>query len=101
MHYFSLCCDCGIQIDPNPTNCCLACIRSRNDISEGIPKQATLWFCKACERYLDPPQTWITASLESKELLRVCLNKLKGLGQVRLIDAGFAWTEPHSKRLKV
>ena len=40
-------------------------------------------------------------SLESRELLGLCLSKLKGLNRVRLIDAGFIWTEPHSKRIKV
>jgi nonsense-mediated mRNA decay protein 3 len=29
------------------------------------------------------------------------LKKLKGLAKVRLTDARFIWTEPHSKRLKV
>jgi nonsense-mediated mRNA decay protein 3 len=31
----------------------------------------------------------------------VCLKKLKGLSKVHLVDAGFVWTEPHSKRIKV
>jgi nonsense-mediated mRNA decay protein 3 len=31
----------------------------------------------------------------------LCIKKLKGLQKVRLVDAGFIWTEPHSKRLKV
>ncbi|XP_069939784.1 60S ribosomal export protein NMD3 [Cherax quadricarinatus] len=96
-----LCCDCGAQIHPNPTNRCIACIRTRNDISEGIPKQGNLYFCRGCERYLDPPASWVVAALESKELLRLCLKKIKGLNKVRLVDAGFAWTEPHSKRVKV
>lgn len=39
--------------------------------------------------------------LESKELLTFCIKKLKGLNKVKLVDAGFIWTEPHSKRLKV
>ena len=52
-------------------------------------------------RYLQPPEQWIKCSLESRELLGLCLAKLKGLNRVRLIDAGFAWTEPHSKRIKV
>jgi nonsense-mediated mRNA decay protein 3 len=39
--------------------------------------------------------------LESRELLALCLSKLKGLSKVKLIDASFLWTEPHSKRLKV
>lgn len=98
---FSLCCDCGAQIQPNPTNRCIACIRARNDITKDINKQCTLHFCRACERYLDPPNTWITAPLESKELLKLCLRKIRGLNKVRLVDAGFAWTEPHSKRIKV
>jgi len=39
--------------------------------------------------------------LESRELLSLCLKKLKGLNRVKLVDAGFVWTEPHSKRIKV
>jgi len=30
-----------------------------------------------------------------------CLRRLKGLSKVKLIDANFVWTEPHSKRIKV
>jgi hypothetical protein len=41
------------------------------------------------------------AELESKELLTFCVKKVKGLGKVKLIDAGFIWTEPHSRRLKL
>ncbi|XP_076631200.1 60S ribosomal export protein NMD3 [Colletes latitarsis] len=96
-----LCCICGIGIEPNPANMCVACLRTQIDITENIPKQATIHFCKGCERYLQPPAEWIHASLESKELLTLCLKKLKGLNRVKLIDAGFVWTEPHSMRLKV
>ena len=73
----------------------------RIDITEGIPKQAHIYFCKTCERYLVPPAQWLKAELESRELLALCLKKLKGLTKVRLIDAGFVWTEPHSRRLKI
>ena len=38
---------------------------------------------------------------ESQELLAICLKKLKGLNKVRLTDAHFIWTEPHSKRLRI
>ena len=31
----------------------------------------------------------------------MCLKRLKGLNKVHLVDAGFVWTEPHSKRIKV
>lgn len=95
------CCECGTPIEPNATNMCVPCLRSRVDVSEGIPKQGILYFCKGCERYLQPPDTWITAALESRELLSICLKKLKGLNKVRLIDAAFIWTEPHSRRVKV
>jgi nonsense-mediated mRNA decay protein 3 len=80
---------------------CVNCIRNEVDITEGIPKQVTLHFCRNCERYLQPPQIWVKAELESRELLALCLKKLKGLGKVRLVDAGFIWTEPHSRRVRV
>ncbi|CAO3616970.1 unnamed protein product [Cunninghamella blakesleeana] len=80
---------------------CVNCIRNEVDITEGIPKQATIHFCKNCERYLQPPGIWVVAALESRELLTLCLKKLKGLNKVRLVDAGFIWTEPHSRRIKV
>ncbi|KAG9306967.1 hypothetical protein G9A89_000881 [Geosiphon pyriformis] len=75
-----LCCQCGTAIPPNPSNMCLNCIRNEVDITEGIPKQGTLYFCRNCERYLQPPAIWISAQLE---------------------NAGFIWTEPHSKRVKL
>ncbi|NXI91161.1 NMD3 protein, partial [Psophia crepitans] len=105
-----LCCQCGVPIPPNPANMCVGCLRAQVDITEGIPKQGTLHFCKQCERYLQPPGTWIQCALESRELLALCLKKIKASlskaillsrWQVRLIDAGFIWTEPHSKRLKL
>ncbi|MCO5582995.1 hypothetical protein L7F22_036900 [Adiantum nelumboides] len=96
-----LCADCGTPIAPNNANLCLSCLRSSVDITEGIPKQATVNFCRNCERYLNPPTSWVPAQLESRELLAICLKKLKGLNKVRLIDASFIWTEPHSKRLRV
>ncbi len=33
--------------------------------------------------------------------MALCLKRLKNLSKVKLIDANFVWTEPHSKRLKV
>eukprot|EP00124_Ichthyophonus_hoferi_P000534 Ihof_evm12s20 gene=Ihof_evmTU12s20 len=96
-----LCCSCGIPIPPNPANMCINCIRSTVDVTEGIQKQVPLYFCRGCDRYLQPPNNWVRAQLESRELLAVCLKKLKGLTKVRLVDASFVWTEPHSRRLKV
>ncbi|KAL9939428.1 hypothetical protein V8E36_001245 [Tilletia maclaganii] len=96
-----LCADCGTPIQPNSANLCLSCLRNTVDITEDIPKQATVNFCRNCDRYLNPPVTWVPARLESRELLAICLKKLKGLNKVRLVDASFVWTEPHSKRLRV
>uniref|UniRef100_U5EXW8 60S ribosomal export protein NMD3 n=1 Tax=Corethrella appendiculata TaxID=1370023 RepID=U5EXW8_9DIPT len=96
-----LCCECATPIQPNPSNMCVTCLRTHVDITANIPKQAVLFFCRNCERYLQPPSEWVQCKLESKELLAVCLKRLKGLKDVKLVDAGFIWTEPHSKRIKV
>lgn len=47
----SLCCHCGVPIPPNPANMCVGCLRARVDITEGIPKQLSVSFCKQCERW--------------------------------------------------
>lgn len=96
-----LCCMCGEPIEPNLTYMCVACLRTQVDITESIPKQATLYFCRGCDRYLKPPNEWVSCPLESRELLSLCLSKIKGLNRVKLVDAGFVWTEPHSRRIKV
>ncbi|KAJ3555348.1 hypothetical protein NP233_g12232 [Leucocoprinus birnbaumii] len=115
-----LCADCGTPIVPNSANLCVACLRNTVDITEGIPKQglyrksgiyemdahphshpASVAYCRNCERFLSPPTAWTIARPESPELLSICLKKLKGLNKVRLTDARFIWTEPHSKRLRV
>ncbi|KAI0918272.1 hypothetical protein AcV5_002298 [Taiwanofungus camphoratus] len=96
-----LCADCGTPIVPNSANLCVACLRNTVDITEGIPKQASISFCRNCERFLSPPTTWAIVRPESQELLAICLRKLKGLNKVRLTEAHFIWTEPHSKRLRV
>ena len=49
---YRLCCQCGSQIEPNPTNMCVACLRTQVDITEGIPKQGVLYFCRNCERFV-------------------------------------------------
>ena len=96
-----LCCMCGTLIAPNSANMCIDCLRSQVDITEGIPKQMTVQWCRGCGRYHQPPTAWIDAPLESPRLLTLCLKKLRGLSKVKLVDAGFVWTEPHSRRLKV
>ena len=73
-----LCCQCGVAIEPNPTNTCVTCLRREVDISQGIPRQSVVNFCKGCERYLQPPASWIKADLESRDLLTLLIKKLKG-----------------------
>ncbi len=57
----------------------------------------TLFLCFS--RWSRPP--WIVAELESRELLALCLKKINNLNRVKLIDANWIWTEPHSRRLKL
>ncbi|KAA6389141.1 MAG: putative 60S ribosomal export protein nmd3 [Streblomastix strix] len=96
-----LCCDCGTPIKPNPSNKCANCLRAQVDITQSISRQNLIMFCHSCERYLQPPKNWISCSLESPQLLSICLKTLKGLNKVRLAEAKFVWTEPHSKRIIV
>lgn len=46
-----------------------------------------------------PP--WIACSRDSKELLAILLKKIRGLNRAKIINAGFIYTEEHSKRIKV
>ena len=98
---FSMCCMCGATIQPNPANMCVSCIRNQVDITEGIQKQIHINFCRGCGRYLTPPNHWTVCELESRELLSLCVKRVKGINKVKLVDANFVYTEPHSRRLKV
>lgn len=97
-----LCCNCGTPIDGSTgLVMCYDCIKLTVDITQGIPREANISFCRNCERFLQPPGQWIRAELESRELLAICLRRLKGLTKVRLVDASFIWTEPHSRRIRI
>ena len=95
------CAECGISFSPQitRTKICPTCISKKNQISDGIPKQLLISWCKYCQRYCGPP--WQLCKLESKELLALCLKKIRGLKRVKLVDASFIWTEEHSRRVKV
>lgn len=98
-----LCSNCGIPMDGSQgLVMCYDCIKLTTDITKNIPKEANISFCRNCERFLQPPNQWMRAELESRELLAICLRRLKGLNkEVRLIDASFIWTEPHSRRIRL
>lgn len=75
-----LCCNCGTPIDGSTgLVMCFDCIKLTVDITQGIPREANISFCRNCERFLQPPGQWIRAELESRELLAICLRRLKGL----------------------
>ncbi|TRX90088.1 hypothetical protein FHL15_009007 [Xylaria flabelliformis] len=94
-----LCADCGAPIDGMTAidAKCYDCFKLTKDISQGIQREATLHFCRDCDRWL---QRWVSALPESRELLALCLKKLS-LNRTRIIDASFIWTEPHSRRVRV
>lgn len=85
---------------PNQTMRCAQCLKSEVSIVDGISRQVALPRCRNCGRYNRPP--WTKAEPESRELLGICLKRVKGIGkEVRLVDASFIWTEEHSMRLRV
>lgn len=106
-----LCCMCGVPIQPNPSNTCASCLAARSDVTRGISTEATLHQCRGCQRWHKEAGKWIACELESRELMALCLSNVSGLNtktskndkgeKVRLIDASWIWTEPHSMRLKV
>lgn len=96
------CCGCGVLIAPNSVMKCAICIKSEVDIAEGVSRNIVLQHCRECNRYLSVQGRWIRCEAESRELLGICLKKVKGIGKdVKLVDASFIWTESHSKRVRV
>nr|QSE03628.1 60S ribosomal export protein NMD3 [Metchnikovella dogieli] len=93
-----LCCRCGVVIQPNNENMCEECLMEGVDICRGVPRQIVLQHCRSCERFHLPPKRWIRCSMESKELLELCLKKIR-LHGVEIVDSWFVWSEPHSKRI--
>lgn len=98
-----LCYNCGAPIDGTQAAgaLCSDCLKLTVDITAGIEKESILLMCRDCERWLSPPSQWVVATHESRELLALCLRKLRGLHKSRIIDASFIWTEPHSRRIKL
>lgn len=92
------CCICGAPIAANPLSMCAPCIATNGNVAESLPSRCELQNCRTCGRYLLPRKVWAVADWESRELMAVCLKKLKGLSRLKLVDAQFIWTEPHSKR---
>ena len=101
---FILCPMCQTPIKPNAVNLCIQCLNQRYDISEGICKEMIIFQCRQCERWnKNNQQLWVSADLESTQLLELLLKKISGISkkEIKLISASFIWTEPHSKRIKL
>ena len=83
------CCECGVGLDVsvNPTSTCVNCLRARIDITEGICTNTNLFKCRRCLRYCAGPTTYVEAELESRELMALCLKRVKGLKRVKVADA--------------
>ena len=101
------CCRCARPTLANVTidGHCFTCIAETVDASEGIGKEYELEMCGSCSysgihRWYRNPQ-WVIMEPESAELLSFCIRRIRGLKQVRLVDASWIWQEPHSRRLKV
>lgn len=85
---------------PNQTMRCAQCLKSEVSIVDDISRQVALPHCRNCDRYNKPG--WTKCEPESRELLGVCLKRVKGIGKdVRLVDASFIWTEEHSRRIRI
>jgi nonsense-mediated mRNA decay protein 3 len=81
---------------------CIAASAAGGDaLGAHLPATAEVQRCRDCGRYCQPPQRWVYCDWESKELLSLCLKRLRGLSKVKLVDACFIWTEPHSKRIQL
>ncbi len=105
-----LCCLCGAPTPPNASATCASCLSSQADITRGINTEVTLHQCRSCQRWHKDEAKWLGCDLESRELMGLCLEKTQGLKgkrgagegeKVKLTDASWIWTEPHSMRLKV
>lgn len=90
---------CSAAIQPNASNMCIDCLKNEVNVTEGVSKEVFMHQCRGCMKWQRPP--WVGAELESRELLAICLKKISGMNTLKLVDAGWIWTEPHSKRLKV
>jgi nonsense-mediated mRNA decay protein 3 len=95
------CCLCGVKIDPNPSGMCIDCLRGQTDFTQDLRNTSSVIYCRNCGRYQISPTLWQHAELESPELLQICLKRLTGARQLKILDSQFLYTEPHSRRLRV
>lgn len=102
-----LCCLCGVSIIPNAVAMCSNCMQQQpeflaypNEMNQEITQ------CPKCDRWsvgLHSDYVWAAHELESQGLLAACMKKVHAIQNqhdIKILDAAWIWTEPHSKRLK-
>ncbi|KAJ6848924.1 60S ribosomal export protein NMD3 [Iris pallida] len=97
------CPTCSTPILPSSVNQCPRCLSACADLTSPLPRHLSL-YCPECISYLQPPKTYLRADPESKQLLSICLSRVKkplSSNRLKLVHADFVWTEPHSKRIKL
>lgn len=81
---------------------CIDCIKVNVDITDGIKslmgilysykfdlgisKENIIHSCRECGRFLHSQNQWLYAEVESKELLSLCLKKIRGLNKVYIVN---------------
>jgi nonsense-mediated mRNA decay protein 3 len=96
-----LCCLCGSSITPNEAAMCSECLKQQYDIQSRFDDFYEIVQCKKCERWNTSRNQWLHYEMESSALLSACLIKINGLEKMKILDAAWIWTEPHSKRMKI
>lgn len=95
-----LCCICGAVTPPHPRNKCLSCLQEELDVSSQVCRNFVVDHCRQCARFKDTQGKWLPCQLESRELLALCLKKIRGLKSLaRIVDCRWLFTEAHSNKL--
>lgn len=103
------CCICGTMIFSNAANQCATCLSQDQNLTDRLQRgpagapYSTIHQCRKCRRFARTEKHYEHADPESPELLALVLKHIPGLQDVnmKLVDANWIWTEPHSMRLKV
>ena len=82
---------------------CVNCPQARADIAEGVCPNGQLFRCRRCLRYRGRRDDVcrLRAGVQGTHGHMSSLKRVRGLKRVRVADAAWTWTEPHSMRLKV
>lgn len=105
------CCLCGTMILPNAANQCSACLSQQFNLKELLQPKGDLikiYQCRQCRKFARTDTVYEYCEPESPQLLSICLKHIPGFVQtkssqakLKIADALWVWTEPHSMRLKV